>query len=398
MFLHPSHYSINTPGSPGGAQSNRKTRHTRHRVGDPDEPIIERGRKRKLGDDEANDSPVPSFRTLGNDVTGGNSPYNDARAKTLYAQYEAPVYSIERLFTDKELSHASTVAQFATHNFFHQQQQAQETASAASLTNGHAASVPSLDGSAEAGTIPTIAAADADEAAVTAPTSGSPLPQAQAMDMERTISYHATRGATKANPLSFLSDAAVALSSDAPLNRFQPALVPITKTDKGAPTPPSMNGLDVDSDLAMMMRASAEDAKTRDGANNAVEGDKKENDGVHALLDRYLEQATREPVAVQPFRLPLTEVGPAAILGGVDRVPHFGFADPANVPAALRNGGAATATSQASTANLRALAAALGNSSGGVPMSRATSMGGSEVGGSEMGGATGMRRTRSRLI
>lgn len=390
LFMHPSQFSINVPGSPGGLQSNRKTRHTRHRLGEPDEGA-ERGRKRKaMGDDEGNDSPAPSFRPLANDGTAASSPFHDSRAKTLYNQYEAPAFSIERLFSEKELAHASTVAQFATHHVFHQAQQHQFNAE--SLTNGHATNVPSLDGSAEAGVAAAMAHVEATDSVGPALSSGTPPPsQAEAVGMERTVSYHVTRGAAKANPLSFLSDAAAAVSSNPALsNPFMPALVPITKTDKGAPTPPGMNIFDVDNDINLMLR-DEESTNTKD------EDESKDPNSLGAVRDRFLEQACREQTGYQPFRLPLTDVGPASIKGAsVLRPPHFGFADPDSVATSLRNGAAGTAPT--STANLNSLAAALGGSLGGMPMSRATSMGGSEMGApSEVGGA-GMRRTRNRLI
>lgn len=392
LFMHPSQFSINVPNSPGGIQSHRKTRHTRHRAGEAEEGI-ERGRKRRaVGDDDGTDSPAPSFRPLANDVTGASSPFHESRAKTLYRQYEAPAFSIDRLFSDKELAHASTVAQFATHHVFHQEQQTQE--SAEQITNGHAPSVPSLDGSAEAGVAAAVAHVEALDAAGIAPSSDTPPPsQAEAVGMERTISYHATRGAAKANPLSFLSDAAAAVSSNPALsNPFMPALVPITKTDKGAPTPPGMNGFDVDNDISLMLR-------DEDEISMKYDGEEKDPNSLGAIRDRFLEQACRDQTGVQPFRLPLTEVGPATIKGGaVLRPPHYGFADPDSVASSLRNGAAGTAPT--STANLNSLAAALGGSLGGMPMSRATSMGGSEIGApSEAGGGgVGMRRTRSRLI
>jgi len=388
MFLHPSNFSMNVPASPGGIHSNRKTRHTRHRLGDVAEDLAnERGRKRKApADDEGNESPVPGFRSLGNDGYGGNSPFHDQRAKALYAQQEAPAYSIERIFTDKELAHATNLAQFATQKFFLEQQQGHKNGSNG-LTNGDAPSIPSIDGSAEialGATNPTI---EHDEAGGAAPVM-SPMPsQSAAPEMERTVSYHATRGATKANPLSFLSEAAEALSSAPPLtnpNRFLPVIVPITKTDKGAPAPPAMRNEDIADDLALMM--AEDDHSSKRGANSHGE----DQDDVHTLRTRYLEQACREQIGSQPFRLPLTEVGPAMIKEGVARPAHFGFADPASFPNGVKEG----VPAPSSAANLHSLASAL---RGGEPMSRATSMGGSEAGGNDVGSAS-MRRTRSRLI
>jgi len=393
MFLHPSNFSLNVPASPGGIHSNRKTRHTRHRLGDVAEDLAnERGRKRKApADDEGNESPVPTFRSLGNDTYGGNSPYHDQRAKTLYAQQEAPAYSIERIFTEKELAHATNLAQFATQKFFLEQQHEHENGGPG-LLNGHAPpSIPSIDGSAEVTIAATLPIAEGEEpigGIPSIPSITSPPPsQNVAVDMERTISYHATRGATKANPLSFLSEAAEALSSAPPLtnpNRFLPVIVPITKTDKGAPTPQSMRIEDVADDLSLMF--AEDDHSSKRGTNGYADDD----DNINSMRTKYLEQACREPIGSQPFRLPLTEVGPAMIKEGVARPAHFGFADPSSFPNGVKEG----VPAPASNANLHSLASVL---RGGEPMSRATSMGGSEMGANDVGG-TSMRRTRSRLV
>jgi len=390
IFLNPAHFTLNVPNSPGGPHGNRKTRHTRHRMGEVEEPVNERGRKRKApGDEEGNESPIPGFRTLGNDGNGGNSPYWDQRGKTLYAQQEAPAYSIERIFTEKELAHAANVAQFATQKFFLEQQQGQEAAAVA-LNNGQAGSVPSIDGSTDA--LATVAAApEGADVSTAALAAASPLPsqQAQAPEMERQVSYHATRGATKANPLSFLSEAAEALSSAPPvtnLNRFLPIIVPITKTDKGAPTPPCMRQDDITDDLTLML--SEDTDRSYKGRTN---GHTEEDDGLSAMRTKYLEQACRETLSTGPFRMPLTDVGPAYIKDTALRPAHFGFADSASIVNGVKEGVPAPPPAS----NLTTLASAL---RGGEPMSRATSMGGaSDMGASDIGGV-GMRRTRSRLV
>lgn len=396
LFLHPGQFSINIPNSPGGVAGNRKTRHTRHRV-DPDE-AAERGRKRKaLADDDGNDSPAPSFRPLANDNGGASSPYRDARAKTVYTQYEAPAFSIDRLFTEKELVNATNIAQIATHHFFHHQQNMQSNGDTMLQANGHPASVMSLDGSAGEISIPLTTVTSLEDPATAAQANGSPPPsQPQAVEMERTVSYHATRGATKANPLAALSDMAAMAANT---NAFTPVLIPITRTDKGAPTPPGVTMYDADQDIAMMMKQDDLDAPMNGAGLEAT----RPESNLHQMRERLLEQACRETTGVAPFRLPILETGPSSIRGGVNRIPAYGFADPASMRFALSNGAASSSAAAAAGAaspaivngNLAALATA---SAGGVPMSRATSMGGSDVGaGSEAGGA-GVRRVRSRLV
>ena len=122
------------------------------------------------------------------------------------------------------------------------------------------------------------------------------------------------------------------------------------------------------------------------------------------IRERLLEQACQTTQGVAPFRLPILETGPAAISGGVNRIPPYGFADPDSLRFALRNGagvGTAAAAPSAPAVNgissaLAAIAPAsvIGNA---IPMSRTTSYAGSEAGaGSEVGGV-GMRRVRSRF-
>ena len=395
LSLHPSQFSINIPASPGGIHSNRKTRHTRHRLGDGDELQAERGKKRKMpGDDDTNDSPAPAFRSLGNDGNGGSSPFFEQRAKALATQQEASAYSLDRIFTEKELAHATNLAQFATHRFFvEQQQQGSESAVLTGSAAGAVASVPSLDGSAEAVVSLALSTAEGNnDSAAAAPFANSPpASQAQAVEMERQVSYHATRGATKANPLSFLSEAAEAVSATPFITnpgRFLPAIVSITKTDKGAPTPPSMRTEDVADDLALMMTDENDASSIKDRPNGHT--DREADSDIRTMRSRYLEQACREPLGTQPFRLPLTDVGPATIREGVIRPAHLGFADPSGLPNGIKEG----VPAPTSTANLNTLVASLRH---GEPMSRATSMGGSEMGASEVGGV-GMRRTRSRLV
>lgn len=396
LLMHPGHYSMNVPPSPGGLHSNRKTRHTRHRPGDTDDAIQERGRKRKLGGEEdGNESPIPGYRTLTHEGSGAYSPFQDQRSKVLRAQQEAPAYSIDSIFTEKELAHATNVAQTATYHFFNQQlQAADQNPSSTAQTNGKPASVDSLNGAEGSN-------------ALTSVNEGSELPASpappvlEATGMERQVSNYATRGATKANPLSFLSDAALlAGTGDAVLNPYLPVMIPITKTDKGAPTPPGASARDINYDIAMITGSDNDVAPAgriprpailEDG-NNVAEGDTT----VAEVRKSYLEQACRDPSATQPFRIPLTDLGAAMIKDGVNRPAGVGFADPASIPTGHSAGVAAAAAAAlvVGSNNYSSLAAV---ASGGVSMSRATSLGGSEMGASE-GGAVGMRRTRSRAV
>lgn len=113
LLLHPSQFSITNPSSPGGGgQTNRKTRHARHKI---DMEELGNGlsgdginkRKRKALDDEPG-SPTRD---------GIASPAERAKAKA-QAHQTAPLYSISTLFTEKELNLQSHQAHIATRHFF----------------------------------------------------------------------------------------------------------------------------------------------------------------------------------------------------------------------------------------------------------------------------------------
>jgi len=113
LLLHPSQFSITNPSSPGsGGHTNRKTRHTRHRIdmeelGNGLAPEGVNKRKRKALDDEPG-SPLRD---------GISTPAERARAK-VQAHQTAPLYSINTLFTEKELNLQSHQAHIATRHFF----------------------------------------------------------------------------------------------------------------------------------------------------------------------------------------------------------------------------------------------------------------------------------------
>lgn len=111
LLLHPNQFSITNPASPGGLHSNRKTRHTRHRV-DLDELgngiVSELNKRKRKAPEEEVGSPVRD--------AGGTTPAE--RSKAYLAQQSAPSYSMQSLFTDKELSAHANQAHVATVHFF----------------------------------------------------------------------------------------------------------------------------------------------------------------------------------------------------------------------------------------------------------------------------------------
>lgn len=101
LLFRPDQFTINNTVSPGGPQSNRKTRHTRHRLDaeDMDTASGNNKRKRKAPADGENGSPTPA----GRDVEAINV-LKEANVKLEAHRHRAPLYSIDRLFSEKELN------------------------------------------------------------------------------------------------------------------------------------------------------------------------------------------------------------------------------------------------------------------------------------------------------
>lgn len=112
LLLHPTQFSITNPTSPGGTHTNRKTRLTRQRVDGDDysnNHLLEavNKRKRKALDDDPG-SP-------GQD--GYSTPAERAKARLL-SQQTTPSYTVNSLFTDKELHMHSFNAHLAVSHYF----------------------------------------------------------------------------------------------------------------------------------------------------------------------------------------------------------------------------------------------------------------------------------------
>ncbi|KAK0514265.1 hypothetical protein JMJ35_002882 [Cladonia borealis] len=100
LLFRPDQFTINNTASPGGPQSNRKTRHTRHRLDAEDmDTTTGNKRKRKGPADGENGSPTPA----GRDVEAINV-LKEANVKLEAHRHHAPLYSIDRLFSEKELN------------------------------------------------------------------------------------------------------------------------------------------------------------------------------------------------------------------------------------------------------------------------------------------------------
>ncbi|KAL7906722.1 Sds3-like domain-containing protein [Trichoderma velutinum] len=111
LLLNPNQFSLTNPASPGGAHGKRATR---LRKDAEDLQVYADGKKRKRNQGEDDGSPVPSRRALDPNSTTPLWQSEKARAA---AKQNGPVYSIDKLFTDKELSLHYNTAALAAHQY-----------------------------------------------------------------------------------------------------------------------------------------------------------------------------------------------------------------------------------------------------------------------------------------
>ncbi|KAI9811767.1 MAG: hypothetical protein M1827_005312 [Pycnora praestabilis] len=334
LLLHPNQFSIINPASPGGAQSNRKTRHTRHRLAEADElggisagdGAHKRKRKGTLEDNDTG-SPAPVARIT---ETGVASPYRDTRAKIAAAQMEAPVYSIERLFTEKELSlHLSTAAVAAAQYFV--ALKAQENGTAIEGENG-TQTAENTDGEEALG----LGGGANHEGEI----EEEAIPAAPEMDRITNQSFHATRSTRNAggtSALNILGDLAISEK----MSGFPPSLpviLPSSAIPKigHAPPPPSLRPEDAEDDLSKMEQL------TGNG---------------HGSVDKRILAEVCAPIGTQPYRhgvlpdlgatgsnvaISTTTVNTATLVGGVTMSAQSsmaGLSDIGGVPMSRYGGG-----------------------------------------------------------
>ncbi|KJR87319.1 uncharacterized protein SPSK_01606 [Sporothrix schenckii 1099-18] len=109
LLLHPNQFSIANPSSPGGTHSKRTTR-LRQTADDLSGISDTRKRKRNGADDDG--SPAPQRRADNN----GTTPFWQGD-RLAYRKVTGPVYSIDKLFTDKELAMTYNAAALASHKY-----------------------------------------------------------------------------------------------------------------------------------------------------------------------------------------------------------------------------------------------------------------------------------------
>ena len=111
LLLNPNQFSITNPSSPGGAHGKRATR-LRKDADDLQMYSDGKKRKRNTGDDDG--SPAPMRRALDPNSTTPLWQSEKARAA---AKQNGPLYTIDKLFTDKELALHYNTAALSAHQY-----------------------------------------------------------------------------------------------------------------------------------------------------------------------------------------------------------------------------------------------------------------------------------------
>ncbi|KAG5663838.1 hypothetical protein KAF25_006423 [Fusarium avenaceum] len=111
LLLNPNQFSLTNPASPGGPHGKRATR-LRKDADDMQMYSENKKRKRNAGDDDG--SPAPTRRALDNHNT---TPLWQSEKARVAAKQNGPMYSIDKLFTDKELSLNYNSAALAAHQY-----------------------------------------------------------------------------------------------------------------------------------------------------------------------------------------------------------------------------------------------------------------------------------------
>lgn len=258
LLLNPNQFSITNPSSPGGAHGKRATR---LRKDAEDLHLFPDGKKRKRNPGDDDGSPGPSRRGLD---TNNTTPLWQSEKARAAAKQNGPLYSIDKLFTDKELSLHYNNAAVAAHQYI--------------LRNR-------VNGSGTPD--------DADDYANGADDNDNEsLPSAAAPAMERQVSHatRSTRGNAAAAAQNFLDDRIMGIEAIAnfeipgnldlmhaqeppkmPPPVPQQYLKPYPRSaDQNYPVPLSQD--DVQSDLAIMGTLKQYDSSHRPGAHLDASG------------------------------------------------------------------------------------------------------------------------------
>ncbi|KFZ15184.1 hypothetical protein V502_05754 [Pseudogymnoascus sp. VKM F-4520 (FW-2644)] len=111
---HPAQYSVLNPASPGGVLGKRSSRHRRDLDDLP--AMLDPTKRKRRAVDDGRASPVPTRRApIDLHQIGSSTPLNKFAEKA--QDPECPLYSVDKLFTEKELSLLERQAAEAAHKY-----------------------------------------------------------------------------------------------------------------------------------------------------------------------------------------------------------------------------------------------------------------------------------------
>ncbi|KFY23696.1 hypothetical protein V493_05678 [Pseudogymnoascus sp. VKM F-4281 (FW-2241)] len=111
---HPAQYSVLNPSSPGGVLGKRSSRHRRDLDDLP--AMLDPTKRKRRAVDDGRASPVPTRRVpIDLHQIGSSTPLNKFTEKAQDPEY--PLYSVDKLFTEKELSLLERQAAEAAHKY-----------------------------------------------------------------------------------------------------------------------------------------------------------------------------------------------------------------------------------------------------------------------------------------
>ncbi|KAI0832973.1 Sds3-like-domain-containing protein [Hypoxylon sp. FL0890] len=357
LLLHPNQFSLTNPASPGGTHGKRNTRLRREMEELPGFSENKK-RKRNAGDDEG--SPAPKRGALDSSNT---TPFWSSERPRGLRKETGPVYSIDKLFTDKELAMTYNAAALAAHKHLLIRRD----------TNGNIITPDeSVAGNGDAH--------DDEE-------------EPSAANMERQPS-HTTRSTRGGHAQQNFYDEALGIEALAnleipgnldKLSGSEPKLPPLIHSQYSkayrrdeSNTPPTLNDADRDKDLAVMRLFKSYQNKHGVGSNLDV------NNGGRRLLEAMAPPVAKSNyIAYTQGRRPSTEILSESL--GVQDSNLRGDGPVTESETIANTGGV-----KESPAGIQNSPAVGKDSLGGVPMSRQSSLGGVAM--SRSGSARGKRK------
>lgn len=143
LLLNPAQFSLANPGSPGGSHGKRSTR---HRKDVDDLQMFPDGKKRKRNGADDDGSPAPSRRGL--DPASTTPLWQSEKARTA-AKQSGPLYSIDKLFTEKELSMHYNTSAVAAHQYILRHRLPGQASSSSGSDSGRADGADAADSNAQ---------------------------------------------------------------------------------------------------------------------------------------------------------------------------------------------------------------------------------------------------------